>query len=144
MPRVKTAKTGVFPFEDGKIKLRGFLPGDRLEIEAKTLEVTREYRTKEDGEFDAVVVANSDRYRDMEMTVCKRVVSWDESFLDENGEVMDCTDANKIKAMIGMDGFFDFVEKHGKQLDTDMLKEKELERKNSGNSPSGSGKAATI
>ncbi|NDV20825.1 hypothetical protein GO013_15550 [Pseudodesulfovibrio sp. JC047] len=143
MPRIQTAKTGVFPFDDAKVEIRAFMPGDRLEIEANTLDVKREYRPTEDGEFDGVIVANTDRLRDMEMTVIKRVVGWDDKMLDENDTPMKCTDENKIKAMRGMDGFYTFVEKYGKQLDADVRKEKELERKNSVSTPSGSEKAAT-
>jgi hypothetical protein len=143
LPKVQAEKTAIFPFEDGKVEIRAFLPGDPLTIDAETTDVKREYRVTESGDIEPIITALTNRRRDMELTVCRRVVSWDETFLDEGDRPMECNDKNKIKALDGMDGFFNFVKQSGKKIDADVRKEKEAERKNSGNTPSGSAKAAT-
>lgn len=143
-----------FPCPDdpdgGKILIRQLLPGERQDIFDDTMPTKTEYEKVKDkkgnetGDLVPVFTMEQNRAADRELTLKACVVNW-ENFFDENGESLECTHENIIRASREMQwlssandpkkgkvlmGFSDFVAMCRTQLDKDVKTDREGQEKN--------------
>lgn len=121
--------------DNGKILIKSLSPGERQDIFDKTMPQKVEYEADDDGNLIPSFSMDSDRALERDLTLKACVVDW-ESFYDEDGEPLECTPKNIIRARREIEGFFEFVSGCRAKLDSDIAKELEDQEKNLPNSAS--------
>jgi len=121
--------------DNGKILIRQLSPGERQEIFDDTMPTKTEYEEvvgddgKPTGDLIPKFSMEQDRAQDRELTLKMCVVDW-ENFFEENGDPLECTHENIIRASKEIIGFSEFVIKCRTQLDKDVSADKEEQEKN--------------
>ena len=119
-----------FEFENdpdgGKVLIEHLTDGEIRDIVAEVGQTRIEYRQ---GESEPVVVSSPNSIRREEKILCRAVKDW-ENHYDEDGNLMDCTDENKIRAMQRAEGFYESVCEFRERLAADVKKERERLEKN--------------
>lgn len=116
--------------EKTEIKIKHLSPGELQDIMDSVIEQEIRYEpADESGKIKPIVLQKNDTKRDRELTLLKRVVDW-KNIYDEDGNPLECTPENIIRASREIEGFASFVNKKAEILAKDIKKEAEEQEKN--------------
>lgn len=131
--KIVKSKTRIFECEGdkggGKVSIKHLEPGEISDIIDDVMSQRVEYTKGKDGQLMPTFISENNPRRDREETMVKTIVGW-ENFYDENNNVLECTDENKIIALRKIEGFAEFIAKCRIKLTVDVLEEQRAQRKN--------------
>ena len=131
--RIKRPTERWFPMvgdpDNGTVLIKHLTPGDVQDISDESMPKKYEYDADADGKLipKMTVGVNTTVQREMTFKAC--VVGW-ENFFDEEGNVLECTPGNIIRASREIDGFNEFISECQKTLADDIKKEATVQEKN--------------
>ena len=133
--RIKRPTERWFPMvgdpDNGKVLIKHLTPGDVQDISDKSM--PKEYVYDVDPEVKGKLIPkmtigmNTNLQR--EMTFSKCIKGW-ENFFDEDGNVLECTPENVVRASREIEGFNEFITKCQKELEEAIKKERTVQEKN--------------
>jgi hypothetical protein len=115
--------------DKSEVLIRHLKKGELIDITFdSTAQVTR-YVADEDKKITPETTATADPRKQQVETFCKAVKDW-KNFYDEDGEPIECTKENKVRAMREIDGLFEFVQECRERLAKDIEAESKAQEKN--------------
>jgi len=118
--------------DNGRLCIRQLTPGEISEIFDASMNQTISYVEK-DGKFEPNFQQTLDKKKDRELTISKILVNWQNMF-DENGDVLEFSKENVIRAINEIQGFNELVGELRRKLDEEISKEKKSKKKTSSGS----------
>ena len=115
--------------DNGEVLIKHLGSGELIKISEKTNQTETRYSASEDGKFKPDMVIKSDTSGHSDMLIDAAVVDW-KNFFDADGNAMDCTRENKIKAKVEIDGFAELVTECRGRLAEDVQAEELAAEKN--------------
>jgi len=115
--------------DNAKVLIKHLTPGDVHDISDESMPKKYEYDADESGKLipKMTVGLNTTVQREMTLEAC--IKGW-ENFFDVNGDVLECTPENIIRASREIDGFNEFITECQKTLADDIKKEATVQEKN--------------
>lgn len=131
--KIVKLKTRVFECEGdkggGKVSVKHLEPGEVFDIVDAVMSQRVEYIKDKDGQLIPTFISENNPGHDREETMVKAIAGW-ENFYDEDDNVLECTDENKIIALRKIEGFAGFIARCRMKLAVDVLEEQRAQRKN--------------
>jgi hypothetical protein len=131
--RIKNPDERWFEIEndpDGaRVKIKNLTPGEMNDILDKAFRLETEYIRDDKGKLQPKMHQINDRNLDREETLKACIVAW-ENFFDKNGEPLDRTPYNIIRAAREIDGFIEMINEFRDRLRKDIKQEEEEQEKN--------------
>ena len=115
--------------DKAEVKIRHLTPGERQDISDQILSQDISYEQDAEGKLKPIMKSRTDSKADREKKLIARLVDWKNMF-DEDGQPMECTPENIIKASRKIEGFLDFVLERAKILEDDIIAEAKIQEKN--------------
>ncbi len=138
--RIKKATERWFPCVDdpdgGKVLIRHLSPGERQDVSDKSMPSRIDYEADGDGNMKPIFSIEPNRTTERDLIYQKSIVGWEE-FFDEDGEQLDYTQDNVLRAIREIEGFSEFIDECRRTLESDIKAEIEGQEKNSLSSASG-------
>jgi len=110
------------------VEIKQPLPGETQDIFDKVFVQKIEYKKGKKGKMEPKFSQETDKKLDREMTLKTVITGWGE-FYDRDGEKMECTPENIIKASRKIEGFNEFVNESRETMAEDLKTEKENQKK---------------
>jgi hypothetical protein len=104
-------------------------PGDRQDIFDASMEQEVVYQPGKDGSSEPVMRQKNNLTLDRELTCQRAVVDWENHF-DRDGNPMECTPENIVRAIREIDGWVTAVKIFMAELDDILEKEDKAQEKN--------------
>lgn len=115
--------------DKGELKIRHLTPGETADIFDKVFKQEIKYKKDKKGKLIPSISQDTDKKLDRELTLTTAIVDW-KNFFDKDGELMECTPENIIRASREIDGFNDLVGELREKLAEDIKQELEDQQKN--------------
>ena len=131
--RIKRPTERWFPMvgdpDGARVLIKHLTPGEVQDISETAMPKQYQYDADEDGKLipKMTVGMNTTLQREMTFRVC--IKSW-ENFFDEDGNVLECTPENIIRASREIDGFNEFITDCQKTLEEEIKNERTVQEKN--------------
>ena len=116
--------------DKGRLKIRRLQPGEAADISDEVFTPNINYKKDKDGNFEPSFSQAINRKLERELILTKVIVGW-ENFYDKEGQPLECTPENIIRASREIEGFNDLAAELREMLVMDLKQEEEDQRKNS-------------
>jgi len=115
--------------DGGRLKIKHLSPGEITDIFDKVFVQEINYKKGKKGKLEPRFSQKTNKGLDRKLTLTTAIVDWT-NFYDLNGELLDCTPDNIMRAAKEIDGFTELVTEFRDQLAEDIEQEREDQRKN--------------
>lgn len=109
--------------------IRHLTPGEEEDVYAENSSQETRYTQNDKDEIVPEIIQKSNIGSITNSTRAKAIVDWKNMF-DENGDLMDCTEENKSRALREIEGYREFIDDCRVRLKKDIKEEKAVLEKN--------------
>ncbi|MCP4568378.1 MAG: hypothetical protein GY841_12445 [FCB group bacterium] len=109
--------------------IRHLKAAEVMDISYATSKQETKYKADVDGRLVPEMTTSMDTKAHNDAAFCAAVIDW-KNVYDENGDALECTDENKMRAMREIDGLTLFIDSCRESLADDIEKDKKALEKN--------------
>jgi len=115
--------------DNARVLIKHLTPGDVQDISEESMPKKYEYDADEDGKLVPRMTVGMNTVLQREMTFKACIKGW-ENFFDEDGNVLECTPENVVRASREIEGFNEFITDCQKTLEEEIKAERTVQEKN--------------
>lgn len=115
--------------DEGSVLIKHLTPGEVQDISNQAMPQKYEYEPDEDGNLIPKLTVDMNTGMSRELTLIACIKDW-KNFFDEDGNLLECTPENIIRASRKIEGFNDFIAECQNTLAEDIKNEERGQEKN--------------